>query len=77
MTLLSKRLNSSIKNTSFDEKIIGNGKTLGIEKLSSLHITVQDIIKPYYEGKKVWDERSIINRENKIFEEVIQIWALE
>lgn len=76
MTLLTKSLNSSIKNRSFKEKIEGHGKVPGIENLSSLFITTTDIIIPFKAGDNVWDERKIIAREQKLFQEILSIWAL-
>jgi hypothetical protein len=74
MTLLTRSLNSSIKNKRFDLKINGDGRNDGIRKLSSLFITTEDIIKPFHEGNKVWDERNIDKRTKSLFNEIISIW---
>jgi uncharacterized protein with ParB-like and HNH nuclease domain len=74
MTLLTRSLNSSIKNKRFEIKINGDSKNDGIRKLSSLFITTNDIIKPLDEGNKVWDERNINERTKLLYKEIVSIW---
>lgn len=76
MTLLTRSLNSSIKNKRFDVKIDGDNKNDGIRKLSTLFITTDDIIKPFLEGHKTWDERNINQRTESLFQEIVSIWKI-
>lgn len=74
MTLLTRSLNSSLKNKAFCVKLDGDSKNDGIRKLSTLFITLNDIIHPYDLGDTVWDERKINKRTEDIYKEIISIW---
>lgn len=74
MTLLTRSLNSSLKNKSFKSKINGDQKNDGIRKLSTLFITLTDIIHPFDLGENVWDERGISKRTLNLYNEIINIW---
>lgn len=76
MTLLTKQLNASIKNSSFNKKINGNGRYPGVKDLSTLFITRNDIIDPFLAGDTIWDERKIRNREENLYQEILEIWPL-
>lgn len=69
MTLLTSGLNSAIGNSSFGEKILGNGKYDGYKKYVGSLTVAQDIVE-LYEQKKQWDERDIISRNIEIFNEL-------
>lgn len=59
MTLLKGKLNTSISNKKFSDKI---------EKMrpyAALKITKEDIIQPYDSGVKIWDEKRIDKRTNR------------
>lgn len=74
MTLLTRSLNSSLKNKAFEVKLNGDSKNEGIRKLSTLFITLNDIIRPYDLGNTVWDERNINKRTQELYEEIVKIW---
>ena len=77
MTLLKSSLNSALQNHSFQVKIGGDGsKKKTINDYAELSITKQDIVRPYEEGDKVWDEVKIRNRAEKIASEVLEIWSV-
>lgn len=80
MTLLSGSLNSSISNASFDDKINGikqNGKRKrnGIRDYADLWITKHDILGPYDDGIKIWDESRITKRTELLTNEFLHIWG--
>jgi uncharacterized protein with ParB-like and HNH nuclease domain len=76
MTLLNSRLNTSLRNYEFKRKIEGEGRKKGMRHYSDLFITKIDIISEYDNGNIIWDERSIINRTNKLGEEILRIWKI-
>lgn len=76
MTLLKSKLNKNLSNSSFKDKIEGRGRTKGIKGLSTLSITVDDIIKPYDDGQTVWNEQRIEERTKKLMKEILEIWPL-
>ena len=52
----------------------GEGRKKGIKHYSSLSITSEDIVRPFNNGDTVWDEAKIINRTQKLAQEVLAIW---
>lgn len=75
MTLLSSSLNVAISNSQFDVKINGEGRKKGIRQYAELHITKDDILKPYDDGDKTWDEVRITNRTTKLIHEFMNLWG--
>ncbi len=76
MTLLKSRLNTSLSNACFDEKIEGNGTSPGM-KISDLKITAQDVIEFHAKADRyggVWDERIIADRTEALAKEFLEIW---
>lgn len=81
MTLLNGRLNASISNSTFKEKIEGRkekGKKeiKGVKHYATLSITRNDIINDIYEATKEWNEYEIFQREKKLGKEVLEIWGV-
>ncbi len=74
MTLLNSRLNTSLRNYVFERKIEGEGRKKGIRHYSELWITKDDILAKYDSGEKDWNESSILKREKKLCNELIEIW---
>lgn len=74
MTLLTTNLNSALKNLRFEKKIEGEGRKKGIRKYADLSITKDDIIDPYDNGDKNWDEKKIEERTEKLTKEILEIW---
>ena len=75
MTLLSGKLNTSIKNNNFQTKIEGNTKRKGVRAYASLSITSQDVIANVFDKKKSWDEQVIFARQEKLLFEIENIWG--
>lgn len=75
MTLLRSSLNSAIRNHKFEVKINGEGKKKGIRHYADLFITKEDILFPYDNGDKTWDEDKIEARTKKLEKEVREIWG--
>ena len=71
-TLLTSKLNSSVKNACFKEKIFGNGKTKGYQNHTSLIVTKR--IVDNYSDDFVWDEKQIEIRQNKLFDLFKELW---
>jgi len=76
MTLLTARLSSALKNYDFERKVLGEGRKKGIKAYGELLITKQDIVEPFENGKKVWDESRIEERTKKLFQEFNEIWGI-
>jgi len=74
MTLLKSRLNSALKHLDFERKINGEGRKKGIRHYAELFITKEDIVDPFDQGDKVWNENKIEERTNRLVEEFIEIW---
>lgn len=73
-TLLTSKLNSTIKNSSYNKKIKGDGiKRPGYESHASLMIT-KELVDNYNAGDKVWDECHIDKRTEELYEEFIKLW---
>jgi hypothetical protein len=75
MTLLNSRLNTSLRNYIFEKKIEGEPRKKGIRHYSELWITKDDILNKYDNGEKVWNEVSILKREEALCTELIEIWS--
>jgi len=76
MTLLTSSLNSSLRNYEFRKKMEGEGRKRGIKRYAELLITKEDIVDPYENGDKVWDEYKIMSRTSKLEEEIKEIWGI-
>ena len=74
MTLLTTSLNSSLRNFEFSRKVEGEGRKKGLRKYASLSITMDDIVEPYEDGDRVWDEHKIALRTDKLTSEILAIW---
>ena len=76
MTLLNSRLNTSLRNYKFDKKVEGEGRKKGIRHYCDLGITKDDIVLPYEQGSKSWDERNIYKRTKELGKELLEIWKV-
>ncbi len=74
MTLLNSRLNTSLRNYTFDRKIEGEGKKKGIRHYSELSITKDDILSQYDAGNVTWNEKSIWDRTVALCDEIMDMW---
>jgi hypothetical protein len=74
MTLLNSSLNTSLRNYEFDRKIQGEGRKKGIKDYADLSITKFDILTPYENGDKIWNEKKIIDRTESLATDIIKIW---
>ena len=81
MTILRKKLNSSISNASFFEKINGKQgakkRIEGIRDCAKFSITTEII--PNENTKKedyLWNEKTIYEREKKLGHEILTIWPI-
>lgn len=74
MTLLNSSLNTSLRNYDFDRKIKGEGRKKGIKDYDDLGITKFDILTPYENGDKIWDEQKIIIRTENLASDILKIW---
>jgi hypothetical protein len=77
MTLLKTSLNSALRNYSFEKKMEGEGRKKGIKAYAELSITKDDIVNPYENGDKNWDEKKIEERTNKLEKEIMEIWKFQ
>lgn len=75
MTLLRSNLNSALRNYSFEKKMDGEGRKKGIKAYADLSITKDDIVEPYDNGDKNWNEEKIEKRTEKIAKEIKEIWG--
>ena len=75
MTLLNGRLNASISNNNFQKKMEGDEKKSGVIKYSSLSVTKDDLVAKIYDKDKEWNEKTIIERENYLGNEVVELWG--
>lgn len=75
MTLLNGRLNAAISNNAFKLKMKGDKKKSGVIKYSSLSVTKDDLVANIYDQDKEWNEKTIIERENYLGNEVVELWG--
>lgn len=74
MTLLNSSLNTSIRNYEFRRKIEGEGRKRGIKDYADLGITKFDILKPYNDGNKIWNDKNIMDRSKMLANDILSIW---
>lgn len=78
MTLLNGKLNTSIKNGDFKTKIEGTSKKRkGIKEYVALNITAKDVIADVYNAGKEWNEYEIYSRQQKLCQEILEIWGTD
>lgn len=71
-TLLTSKLNSTVKNSCFRVKIKGNGKHPGYENHTSLLIT--KTIVDNFKNDQTWDETHIDRRKDRLFDLFKEVW---
>ena len=69
LTIITASLNSSIRDGNWDVKRDGKGSKLGLRH----YATGLDTFSQYLESP-VWNESTIENRANFLFEKAINIW---
>jgi len=74
MTLLTTSLNSSLRNFVFTKKMEGEGRKKGVKSYASLSITKDDIVVPFEQGDRVWDESKIATRTIQLTTEILALW---
>lgn len=73
-TLLTSRLNSTIKNSEYSKKITGGGdKRPGYESHTSLMIT-KELVEKFKSGDVIWDESHIDRRTEELHKEFTKLW---
>ena len=77
-SLLTSKLNTSISNSSFDEKINGNGKKNGTGMRGfAAAISITKAIIDLFDAGKVWDERVIFEKEKDYFDRLNIVYNFE
>ncbi len=72
-TLLTSALNSSVRNSSFSEKVMGVGSNKpGYKNHTSLLLTKE--IVDNYSTDNEWDEAHIAKRANQLYSEFVKLW---
>ena len=75
MTILNRKLNSSLSNKTMKEKLDGKGRKKGMRIYTSLDVA-QEVIK-LFDDKGRWNEKIIRERTNKLYAEFLKIWPVE
>lgn len=73
MILLRDKLNTSVSNNSFEQKINGNEKYSGYREYASL-LLAREIVEEYDNGQSEWNEKRIRDRLHTLMEEALMIW---
>jgi hypothetical protein len=73
MTLLTKALNSAIKNSVYSSKVEGIGNIGGYSTHTSLKIT-RMLVTAYQQGETTWNELNIRARKNYFMSIISQLW---
>lgn len=72
-TLLTCNLNSSLRNASYDKKVLGDGDKKPGYKLHTMLLLTKEIVS-MHEMDTNWDENSILKRADKLFDEFLVLW---
>jgi hypothetical protein len=72
MTLLTSRLNTSLRNYTFTKKMEGEGRKKGIKNYADLSVA-KDIVESY-DTRTDWNEFSIRERTNRLTSEFLSVW---
>ena len=72
MTILNRKLNSSLSNNTMQEKLDGKGRAKGMRSYASLDVA-QEVIK-IFDNDKCWNEKIIRDRTKKLYNEFIKLW---
>lgn len=75
MTILNRKLNSSLSNKPMKEKLDGKGRTKGMRVYASLDVA-QEVIKTFDDNTR-WNEKIIRDRTNKLYAEFLKLWPAE
>ncbi len=79
MTILPKKLNSSLSNDTFKNKVKGFGRREGMESLADCLITREIFANIDWddETSSIWDERKIRKRTKELIENLYNIWHFD
>lgn len=81
MALLNSRLNTSIRNNTFDIKINGKDKANGKGKIYGIsnydYLLYTKDITNIYNSIKRWDEEQIHKRTKELTQSIIEIWPIK
>ncbi len=75
MTILNRKLNSSLSNRTMKEKLDGKGRTKGMRVYASLDVA-QEVVKTFDDIGK-WNEKTIRDRTNKLYMEFLELWPVQ
>ena len=75
MTILNRKLNSSLSNKPMKEKLDGKGRAKGMRVYASLDVA-QEVIKVFDDNTR-WNEKIIRDRTNRLYEEFLELWPAE
>ena len=76
MALVNQKLNTSIRNHTMREKVLGNGNNKpGIGALSDMLYT-KDVVTLVNENNYLWNEKTIRDRTNELTEEFLSVWGV-
>lgn len=70
MTLLNSKLNTSLRNYTFDRKKAGEGRKKGMKNLADCMITRAILDEP------IWNEQAIYKRTNEISDSIMTLWSI-
>lgn len=71
-TLLTCKLNASLRNASYNKKVLGDGDKKGYKSHTMLLLTKE--IVSLHETDTNWDENGIAKRADKLFSEFVVLW---
>jgi len=69
------QLIKNLLNSDFEKKMNGENRKKGIIAYADLSITKDDIVTPFNNGDKIWNEDKIEKRTNSLFNEIKKIWG--
>ena len=70
MTLLNSKLNTSLRNYTFDRKKAGEGRKKGMKDLADCMITraILDL--------DIWNEKAISDRTQEMSDAILKVWRI-
>ena len=74
MTLLPSKLNTSISNGNFEDKINGRGERRGMRTFVGSLSIAKEIVDEF-DSSHSWDERNIYDREKSLFDELNEYYS--
>lgn len=68
-TILNSRLNTSISNSGWQDKLQGNSKNKGLKEYATGLVTIKDFL-----DLPEWDENEILNRADWLVQRINEVW---